>query len=240
MKAIILAAGRGSRMGSMTDKLPKCRTILHGKELIEWQLLALKKSGISDISVVRGYLSKTFDFDLAYFDNNRWEETNMVSSLMCADEWLSHASCIVSYSDIIYSQDATKRLINASGDIVLTFDPNWKELWSRRFKDPLSDAESFIIDGGRVVEIGKRETNVNNIEGQYMGLIKFTPKGWRQINSYLNNFSHLEVDNMDMTTLLQGVINSGVEVRAIPIGDCWYEVDSESDLKVYEELPPIA
>ena len=45
---------------------------------------------------------------------------------------------------------------------------------------------------------------------------------------------------MDMTTLLQGVINSGVEVRAIPIGDCWYEVDSESDLKVYEELPPIA
>ena len=54
MKGIILAAGRGSRMGVLTDNLPKCRTILHGKELIQWQLEAMEEASIKEISIVRG------------------------------------------------------------------------------------------------------------------------------------------------------------------------------------------
>ena len=64
MKGIILAAGRGSRMGDLTTNLPKCRTLLHGKELIQWQLDAMKAASINEISVVCGYLAETFEFDL--------------------------------------------------------------------------------------------------------------------------------------------------------------------------------
>ena len=64
MRAIILAAGRGSRMGSLTSSLPKCRTIFKGKELIEWQMESLSKSGINEIAIVRGYLADTFNFNL--------------------------------------------------------------------------------------------------------------------------------------------------------------------------------
>ena len=67
MKGIILAAGRGSRMGSLTSNLPKCRTLLFGKELIQWQLEALRKASIEEIAIIRGYLSETFDFNLKYF-----------------------------------------------------------------------------------------------------------------------------------------------------------------------------
>ena len=60
MKAIILAAGRGSRMGNLTTKLPKCMTVLFNKKLIEWQFLSLTHTSISEIGIVTGYLKNTF------------------------------------------------------------------------------------------------------------------------------------------------------------------------------------
>ena len=56
MKAIILAAGRGSRMGNLTAKHPKCMTVLFNKKLIEWQFLSLNHTSISEIGIVTGYL----------------------------------------------------------------------------------------------------------------------------------------------------------------------------------------
>ena len=67
MKGIILAAGRGSRMGLLTKKLPKCRTVFKGKELIQWQIESLRGAGIDDIAIVRGYLAETFDLNVKYF-----------------------------------------------------------------------------------------------------------------------------------------------------------------------------
>jgi L-glutamine-phosphate cytidylyltransferase len=234
MKGIILAAGRGSRMGALTNDQPKCRTVLHDKELIQWQLDALTGASIEEIAIVRGYLAETFGFDLTYFENKRWSETNMVMSLNAAREWLESDTCVTSYSDIVYSSDAVKRLIDADGDIVITYDPNWKDLWFMRFEDPLLDAETFRLEGDQVVEIGNRASSIEEIEGQYMGLVKYTPQGWAQVAEYLNNFSQDELDKLDMTTLLQGIIDSGVVVNTVPIQDKWFEVDSETDLRSYE------
>ncbi len=234
LQGIILAAGRGSRMGVLTDNLPKCRTMLHGKELIQWQLVGLKGAGVEEIAMVRGYLAETFDFCVTYFENSRWADTNMVKSLVAADDWLKADTCVVSYSDIVYSQNAVRRLVVAEGDITITYDPNWHELWKLRFDDPLSDAETFRLQGNRVVEIGNRAETIEEIEGQYMGLLKFTPYGWQQVMDYLGGFKQKEQDLMDMTKLLQGLIAAGVDICAIPIGDQWFEVDSEKDLVKYE------
>lgn len=233
MKGIILAAGRGSRMGQLTETQPKCRTVLHGKSLIEWQLDALHQADIREISIVCGYLAKTFDFDVQYFHNPRWAETNMVMSLVAADQWLATDTCVVSYSDIVYSADAVERLKSADGDIVMTYDPNWRTLWERRFVDPLSDAETFRLEGNRVLEIGNRAASLDQIEGQYMGLLRFTPKGWQAVSGFLSARTPEQRDRMDMTLLLQGLIAEGVEINAVAISDAWYEVDNENDLKLY-------
>lgn len=236
MKGIILAAGRGSRMGSLTDNLPKCRTVLHGKELITWQMDALYGAGINEIAIVRGYLADSFGFDVHYFDNNRWSETNMVLSLATAGSWLEKEPCIVSYSDIVYSSDAVGRLAKSKEDICITYDPNWRTLWEMRFEDPLSDAETLKLDGNRVIEIGNSASTLDEIEGQYMGLIRFTPNGWQQVVALLSTLSSQEQDRLDATSLLQALIKSDVVVSGVPIGDRWYEVDSESDLSIYESL----
>ena len=222
-------------MGSLTKDFPKCRTVLFGKELIQWQLDALNQPEIDEISIIRGYLSETFDFDVKYFENKKWAETNMVSTLICADKWLEFDTNIISYADIVYSPSSISTLIKSNEDIVITYDPNWHELWSMRFDDPLKDAETFKLKNGIITEIGNKANHINEIEGQFMGLIKISTNGWQKISKYLNGFSIEEIDSMDMTMLLQGLINSNIEVHGVPISDRWMEVDSESDLKIYKE-----
>ena len=146
MRAIILAAGRGSRMKELTKEHPKCLIQLKGKALIDWQLDALREAGLNEIAVVSGYKRELLeDLDVLEFHNDRWVETNMVSSLACANEWLSNSPCIVSYSDIFYESLAVKSLMAISASIAITYDPNWITLWSKRFNNPLLDAETFSL-----------------------------------------------------------------------------------------------
>ncbi|OGV25850.1 MAG: hypothetical protein A3F18_02715 [Legionellales bacterium RIFCSPHIGHO2_12_FULL_37_14] len=237
MKAIILAAGRGSRMNSATDHQPKCFSKLHGKRLIEWQLEALQQAGIDDITIVRGYLAEAFQYCCKYIENPRWQETNMFRSLYTARDVLLSSTCIVSYSDIIYSSNSVRRLLESVDDIAMTYDPNWLSLWSLRFSDPLSDAETFKINTlGYVTEIGSRPQVVEEIQGQYMGLCRFTSMGWRIVEKSLSKFSEQDVDIMDMTGLFRHLILSGIKIKGIKIHEPWYEVDSLADLEKYHRI----
>ena len=236
MKAIILAAGRGSRMGGLTQNAPKCMTVLAGKPLIEWQLEAVREAGITEIAVVRGYMGEKIAYPgLTTFENPRWAETNMVMSLVRAGEWLSKEDCIVTYSDIVYPGDTVSRLAAARGDLAIAYDVNWLKLWSERFEDPLSDAETFCIDDrGVLTEIGSRAKSLAEIKGQYMGLLKFSPRAWAGVGNLLERLTAQECDKLDMTSLLKRLLAEGMRIETVPITQPWFEVDNESDLRLYE------
>ena len=173
MRAIILAAGRGSRMGDLTDEHPKCLTQFAGRTLLEWQLSALRAAGIQDIAVVRGYRAETINpGGCIWFENPDWAKTNMVSTLACASQWLERDDCIVSYSDIVYHPEILQRLILHPGEVVISYDRQWLPLWSERFENPLMDAETFRLrQNGALESIGDRAQAVSDIQGQYMGLL---------------------------------------------------------------------
>lgn len=238
MKAIILAAGRGSRMKNLTDDRPKCLVTLKGKPLLEWQLDALRGAGIEEIAVVTGYKRELLATQgLMEFHNPRWAETNMVSSLTCADPWLKNGPCIISYSDIFYTSEAVVSLMGSSADLAITYDPEWLQLWSRRFEDPLSDAETFRITTEKtLVEIGQKPTSIDEVQGQYMGLLRFTPTAWDEVLRIRSTLTPEERDKMHMTGTLQKVISSGrMPIKACPYLGEWGEVDSSDDLAVYNK-----
>jgi len=236
MKGIILAAGRGNRMKALTDKKPKCLVELNGKPLLEWQLTALRKAGIDEIAIVTGYKKEVLSgYELVEFYNPRWEETNMVSSLDCAREWLAVGPCIVSYSDIFYETSAVKSLMDSSAPLAVTYDPNWRELWEKRFGDPLIDAETFRLNtDGTLAEIGNKPDSVEDVEGQYMGLLRFTPQGWASAVKLRSALESKENDSMHMTGMLNGIIQKGIlPITAIRNIGPWGEIDNQADLNLY-------
>ncbi|KAA0996214.1 phosphocholine cytidylyltransferase family protein [Pseudomonas sp. ANT_J12] len=237
MKAIILAAGRGSRMKSLTDERPKCMVELRGKTLLEWQLEALRGAGISEIAIVTGYKRELLaNQGLVEFHNPRWADTNMVSSLACAEAWLEQEPCIVSYSDIFYSPIAVQSLMTCKASLAVTYDPNWLALWTERFGDPLLDAETFrLTDAGTLAEIGNKPTSVDDIQGQYMGLLRFTPEGWADVVRLRSALTPEQCDKVHMTHTLQQVIEAGrVAIQGVAYTGEWGEVDSAEDLFVYQ------
>ncbi len=236
MKAIILAAGRGSRMKGWTEELPKCMLELDGKPLLQHQVDAMQASGIHEIAVVTGYRKEKLKAHgiTHRFENLRWQETNMVRSLMAANAWLTEQPCIISYGDIFYAPSAPKSLGQSTADIAITYDINFWELWSRRFSDPLADLENFRVDAqGYVTDIGGRAKRREDIEGQYMGLLMIRPQGWKQITAFLQSKPSEVVDKMDMTSLLRELIIRKMRIQGIAYHDSWGEVDVPDDLALY-------
>ena len=238
MRAVILAAGRGSRMGALAQDRPKCLVELANQPLIRRQIAALRGGGVSTIGIVRGYLGNAIHIeDVTYFENPRWAETNMVMSLVAAATWLQSDSVVISYADIFYTRDVVRDLATSSGDLVVSYDRNWRSLWTRRFVDPLSDAETFRTDArGYLIDIGRRTTQIEDIEGQYMGLLKFTPQAWRAVETVLTAVDAKTRDAMDMTTLLRKLLGSGFPIKTVGIAGQWGEIDSSGDLELYEKM----
>lgn len=234
MNAVLLAAGRGSRLKELTDNLPKCLVKLAGKSLLSWQLSALRAAGLDEVVVVRGHGKENLvGTDYSVIDNPRWSQTNMVSTLRYANEVLA-SGAIVSYSDIVYHPSIVEALLSSDADIAITYDRLWLDLWSDRLDDPLEDAETFKSVNNRVTELGKHAASVDEIEGQFMGLLKFSPEGWNQVSSYLDSLPSEEVDRLDMTGLLGRLLDNGISIGAVPIDGRWCEADTQSDLSLYE------
>jgi len=238
MRAIILAAGRGSRLGHLGDNRPKCFVELAGRPLIEYQTEALRRGGVTEIGIVRGYRAEMINFpDFTYFNNERWAETNMVMSLAAATRWLNEEPVIVSYADIFYRGDLVRRLAEAPGQLVITYDRNWRDLWARRFADPLADAETFRTDAaGQLLEIGGKTTRIEDIQGQYMGLLKFTPTAWNEVEMFLNELDPATRDRLDMTGLLRVLLSAKFPVGTLGTIGQWGEIDNPEDVALYESM----
>lgn len=233
MKAIILAAGRGSRMKHLTEAQPKCLINLRGKPLVEWQLEAMRCAGITEIAIVTGYKKELLaSYEVIKFHNMHWSKTDMVFSLSCADKWLKAGPCIVSYSDIFYQTSAINSLINCPEPLAITYDPNWLNIWKTRFEDPLLDAEVFKINSSnQITKIGSKPKSLEEVQGQYMGLIKITPESWGKIVSVLAKFPRNIRNKMQMTSVLQNVIeHTNYPVIGLPYEGEWWEIDTYNDL----------
>lgn len=241
MKGIILAAGRGSRMSGLTEERPKCLVEIAGQPLLYWQLTALRDAGVDDIAVVCGYRSEMIEAQLdrapAHFTilrNPRWAETNMLSTLFCAAEWANEKETIVSYSDIVYPAAHVAALTGAKQPIAITYDTQWEALWRLRQENPLEDAETFLAQDGLLKEIGNKPQSLEQVQGQYMGLIKITPEGWRIMSREKDELADL-VNKTDMTGFLRRLLTKNIPVGAVPVAGKWCEVDSERDLELYTQ-----
>jgi len=239
-KVILLVAGEGKRLRPYTLDRPKCMVEIDGISLIDRQLAVLKAEGLDDIVMVGGYKSEMLKRDNVRLKlNSRYYETNMVWTLFSAEEELDNLDrdVIVSYGDIVYSREILQALLKSTTDIAVIIDKEWESYWRARNENPLDDAETLKIRrDGTISEIGQKPKSLSEIEGQYMGLMKFSVKGIKQIKEIFHTAVESgellgkSVESAYMTDLLQAVIDLKFPVHSVLIDKYWIEVDTVSDL----------
>lgn len=237
LKAIILAAGEGTRLRPYTLDRPKCLVEVDGISLLDRQLAVLATEAIQPIILIGGYraeMLKRPGIELRI--NPRYAETNMVWTLFCAEDDLE-GDVIICYGDIVYSREVLQAILKSEADISVAIDLEWESYWRARNENPLDDAETLKLHpDGRIYEIGQKPKSLEEIEGQYMGLIKFSAKGIKTLKQVFYDAKEAEnllgksVEKAYMTDLLQAVINSGYPVHSVPVQGGWVEVDTVSDL----------
>ncbi len=239
MKSIILAAGQGNRLRPLTDTKPKCLVEYKGKPLIDYILEAHSACGIKDISIVKGYKADALKRrNTKEYINLNYSTTNMVSTLFCAEEELD-GDVIISYSDIIYSQQVLENLIDSSHDFAVVVDQSWRALWEKRMANPLEDAETLKLSAeGTICELGKKAVSYEEIQGQYIGLFKISRKIVHKVRNFYHSLDKHQLydgksfNNMYMTSFIQQVIDQLTPVYPVFISGGWLEVDCVSDLQI--------
>ena len=85
-----------------------------------------------------------------------------------------------------------------------------------------------------MIEIGAKPKSLKEPQGQYLGLLKFTPEGWGRVEHLLQSLPSETRDRIDMTALLQRLLQNGAEIQTVPVKGKWCEVDSLEDKTIYE------
>jgi choline kinase len=238
---VILAAGEGQRLRPLTNDRPKCLVEVAGKPIIRWQIEAASRQGLGEVAVVTGYKADMFtQRGCRWYHNPRYAETNMVETLWCAkDEF--HGEIIVSYGDILYEDSVLMALIASEAPISVVVDVEWLRYWQARFANPMSDAESLRLNGeGCILEIGQKATSLDDVCGQYIGLMKFGSAGIATLQQVYDGLaggqsvvrSRRPFQKIYMTDLLQAIIDAGHRVQAVPVHRKWLEIDSLVDYEL--------
>ena len=249
MKAIILAAGQGERLRPLTNETPKCMVDFFGKSILERQVDIFTKCGVSDICVVVGYCENKINFqNITKYKNEQFMTTNMVESLFCVKDKLTD-SVIVSYGDIVFESQIIEKLINSVHDISVVVDNGWKDYWETRFENPLDDAESLVIgEDGFIVDIGQKVKNIQEIQGQFVGLMKFQNDGLNNIKRFYEKTkkmsstgsnplnANIPFEKSFMTDFLQGLIHDDHKLNPVIIKNGWLEIDSLKDYELYNRM----
>jgi choline kinase len=216
-------------MGNITDLKHKCLSLYRGKSLIEWTLSSCRELvSEKDILIIGGYrYGDLVQLHANLRVNENWSETNIVGSLIIARDYLSQEDCIVVYSDIYFERTALSKMALAKSASVLCVD-NWLSIWRKRFRNPLDDLESFKFDNstGELLEIGLEPKSILEIQGQFGGMVRFTPKVWREIEE---TFQDLE--SLDTTTLIQKCLVIGIKFNVVHYGGDWAEFDNSLDVE---------
>ncbi len=242
MKVIILAAGMGTRLGSYTENLPKGMLDIYGKSIIQRQIEQFRDYGLKDISIVRGYEYDKIKFDnVKYYNNLRYDETNMVYSLFCAREEFTEDILVV-YSDILFNDEILHKIVTDVNEVSVLIDKNWRSYWIERYGTDTFDIESLKMDGDNITSLGDSLVDSRNIDGRFVGIVKFR----KNILNYLLDKFDKNVDKMDiygksgrmfnkiyMTDLIQQIIDDNTVVKGVNVEGGWIELDTTSD---YEQV----
>lgn len=241
MQAIIMAAGKGSRLGNITQDKPKSFVEINGIKLLEYNIAMLHEYGIKDIVVVTGYktekieqLCKNYEGIRCVF-NPFYESVNVLGSFYIGQSYIND-DFIYMHADTLCSPVILKKLLNKKADMVLPID----------FKICDEEAMKVRVVDDIVIDISKKiEYSIS--DGEFIGIAKIS----KNVLSDVKNATKILMQNKKFDSYFEATIKYMIEnqkfkpVAIATEGEFWGEIDFVEDynrvcVEISKELIEIA
>lgn len=221
MQAVILAAGKGSRLNGTTNGLPKCLLKVGGQAIIEHQLEALSEAGIGEILIVTGYkaeeIRKVVGNQVEYRNNDRYDKTNSLYSLSLASNWVKGPFVLMN-CDVLFEPEVLHKLVAKSGN-ALAYDST---------AATGQEQTKVAMREGRIIDLGK-DLPKELARGESLGILCFDSKGSQELFSRVKALVQNGGAKSWVMEAVRIICNSifirGVNVAGLP----WVEIDFPYD-----------
>jgi choline kinase len=235
MKAVILAAGQGTRIRSVHGEHPKCLIEVDNATILDHQLEALTMAGINDVAIVVGYekeqiINHVMRRKLShmqrihFIENPAFAITNNIYSLWLALEWLRRDSFVVLNADVIFDAEVLDLAVRTNAPISMIVDPMWRD-----------ETMKVIIQGDRVMQMSKK-ISPEQFSGTYIGITVFSkaiqPRFFEKISKLISAGRVNEFFNI----AVQELVDEDVYVGSTSTdGLAWAEIDDPADLSFAQQ-----
>jgi choline kinase len=236
MKAVILAAGVGSRIRPMTDNCPKCLLKVGGVTILERMLSNIKACGITDVILVLGYLQEQIeaivkssfpDLNTQLIVNKQFRETNTGYSLMLTEDYIKDSTFVKLDADVVFDKTILENLLASN-------DQNWLCVDKNIHLDA-EEIKVVVKDNNRIVKVSKTVPPHDAI-GESIGIEKISSKAAFLLFSELRlMMEHGKNQQEYYEGAYERLINKGVPFYALNItGLKWTEIDTQKDYETAE------
>lgn len=237
MRAVVVAAGNGTRLRPLTLDRPKPLVSVSGKPLLVHVLATLASSSVEEAIIVTGYMggqlreglklwwSYLEKIRVRFVHNSEYERGNGISLLKSREHIRDGESFLLLMSDHIVEPRIVESLLsNAVGDVSLAVDRK------PRFETQLKDATKVLVnENGLIVDIGKDVLNWNGVD---TGVFLCRPLVFDTAKSLSD-----QRYNVSITDAMNRLIKTGREFRATDVsGSLWLDVDTIEDLEFTESV----
>ena len=240
MRAIIIGAGRGSRLMPTTADAPKCFAEVAERRILDWTIDAFRRAGIDDICFIGGYQIDKVRGDYPEFTfrhNDNWPNNNILASLFYAED-LMDDGFICCYSDCLHSAQSIASVAEADANISLVIDTAWLARFGERTEHPSDDAEKVTVHNGHVTRI-HREVPEGDAYGEYVGVAKFSAAGAARLKDHYHRCrqSHagqpwreaMVFEKAYLIHLFQEMLEAGEAMRHVDTPGGYIEIDTQQD-----------
>jgi choline kinase len=255
-RAILIAAGRGKRLGPHTEEIPKCMVEVAGRPILGWVWKALASVGVDELVVIRGYRGDVLEQFVRslvpkaiFVDNHEWQTNNILLSLACARRYLDQP-CYMTYSDIVFTRGVARAAADSTAEIGLVIDRQFRDIYVGRTEHPLDEGEvADLLPDGTVARVGKKALPPAEAIGEYIGLTRLGARGIaiaaNTIDQLAQRYAGRDEEpfqraaryrNAYLTDLWQQLIDTGIRIDPILIDGQWREIDTGQDLQRAREL----
>jgi phosphoenolpyruvate phosphomutase len=251
VKAVILAAGFDERLMPLISDRPKAMLDVRGKPILERQIDALRQTGVRQIAVVRGYKKEQVTLpNVRYYDNDAFEESGELESLLRAGAELSGA-VVVMYGDILFDRNILERLLQSGDDITLVCDRSWPDTRAGReaagcdlvVESPAPRRHHRFLADAQPVAVSAIGATIDPAlaTAEFIGMAKLSARGcqilgevYREVRERGDDRPVHESPSLrtaKLTDLLHEVIRRGHPIASVGIYQGWLEVDTFEDYR---------